>query len=119
MNKTAFLTGFSSHFYGSAKRKAQDIVAQKRQSLIEGTLDFQGQFIEEVPPELLDRHSETERNSHFPDHLRFWAFFSQVASDDASCAAAVARVQSWAEHGGCRFQAQTQARIARRVRICR
>jgi hypothetical protein len=61
--------------------------AQKRQSLVEGTLDFQAQFIEEVPPELLERHSETQRISHFPDHLTFWAFLGQVASDDASCAA--------------------------------
>lgn len=100
MNTTAFLTGFSSHLYGSAKRSAQDIIAQKRQSLIEGNLDFQGQFIEEVPPELLERHSETERISHYPDSLTFWAFFSQIASDDASCAAAVARVQSWSEQRG-------------------
>lgn len=100
MNKTTFLTGFSTHFNGSAKGRAQDIIAQKRQSLVEGTLDFQAQFIEEVPPELLERHSETQRISHFPDHLTFWAFFGQVASDDASCAAAVAHVQSWAEQRG-------------------
>ena len=97
---TPFLTGFPTHLFGSAKRSAQAIVALKRQSLIEGTLDLQQQFLEEVPPELLDRHSGTERSRHYPDRLTFWAFFSQVASDDASCAAAVARVQAWAEQRG-------------------
>jgi len=97
---TPFLTGFSTHLFGSAKRSAQDIIARKRQSLIDGTLDLQQQFIEEVPPELLAAHSGTQRNRHYPDHLTFWAFFSQVANDDASCAATVARVQAWAEQRG-------------------
>lgn len=95
-----FLTGFPTDLFGSAKRSAQDIIAQKRQSLIEGTLDLQQQFIEEVPPELLAKHSGTERNRYYPDHMTFWAFFSQVANDDASCAATVARVQAWARQQG-------------------
>lgn len=98
--KTPFLTGFPTHLFGSAKKKTQDIVAQKRRSLIEGTLDLQQQFIDEVDPELLQRHSRTQRNRHYPDHLTFWAFFSQVASDDASCSGAVARVQAWAQQRG-------------------
>lgn len=98
--KTPFLTGFSTHLFGSAKRKTQDIVARKRRSLIEGTLDLQQQFMDEVDPGILERHSQTRRNRHYPDHLTFWAFFSQVASDDASCAGAVARVQAWAEQRG-------------------
>jgi hypothetical protein len=98
--KTPFLTGFSTHLFGSAKRETQDIVARKRRSLIEGTLDLQQQFIDEIDPGLLQRHSRTQRNRHYPDHLTFWAFFSQVASDDASCAGAVARVQAWAEQRG-------------------
>jgi len=97
---TPFLAGFPTHLFGSAKRSAQDIIAQKRQSLIDGTLDLQQQFIEEVPPELLAEHSGTERNRHYPDHLTFWAFLSQVANDDASCAATVARTQAWAEQRG-------------------
>lgn len=56
--------------------------------------------MEEVPPELLAEHSGTQRNRHYPDHLTFWAFFSQVANDDASCAATVARVQAWAQQRG-------------------
>ena len=58
---------------------------------------MQQQFVEEIDPGLLDRHSKTQRNRHYPDRMTFWAFFSQVASDDASCAAAVVRIQAWAE----------------------
>ncbi len=100
MKRTALLTGFSTQFYGSAKRSEQAIIAQKRQSLLEGTLDYQTQFIDEITPELLDKHSKTERCCHYPDRVTFWAFFSQVISDDASCAAAVARVQCWAQQKG-------------------
>lgn len=99
-SRTPFLTGFSTYLFGSAKSKTQDIVAKKRQSLIEGTLDLQQPFIDEVDPGILERHSQTRRNRHYPDHLTFWAFFSQVASNDASCAGAVARVQAWAEQRG-------------------
>jgi hypothetical protein len=105
--KRPFLTGFSTHLFGSAKRKTQDIVAQKRRSLIEGTLDLQQQFMEEVDPGIMERHSQTRRNRHYPDHLTFWAFFSQVASDDASCAGAVARVQAWAEQRGLPYATLT------------
>lgn len=100
MQKTPFLTGFPTKLFGSAKKKTQEIVYEKRRSLIAGTLDYQQQFIEEIPPELLERHSDTQRKRHYPDSLTFWAFFSQVAGDDASCAAAVARVQAWAEQRG-------------------
>jgi len=99
-NTTPFLTGFPTSLFGSAKRSAQDIIAQKRQSLVEGTLDLQQQFLEEIPPELLAKYSTTERNRHYPDSMTFWAFFSQVANDDASCAATVARVQAWAQQRG-------------------
>lgn len=100
MKKAPFLTGFPTHLFGSAKKKTQGIIAQKRRSLIEGTLDFQQQFMEEISPEILERHSGTQRNRHYPDHMAFWAFFSQVSSNDASCAAAVAGIQAWAEQRG-------------------
>lgn len=94
---TPFLTGFSPFLFGSAKRKEQDRICQERRSFLQGTLDLQQQFLEEIPPELLTRHSATKRSRHYPDHLMFWAFFGQVVSDDSSCAAAVANVQAWSE----------------------
>ena len=68
--------------------------------MIEGTLDVQQQFIEEIDPQLLMRHSTTQRVRNYPGRLTFWAFLMQVASDDSSCAAAVAQVQAWAEQRG-------------------
>lgn len=98
--KTPFLTGFPTHLFGSSKSRTQDVLWRKRRTLIEGTLDIQQQFIEEIDPELLRRHSTTQRVRSYPDRLTFWAFFMQVASDDASCGAAVAHVQAWAEQRG-------------------
>jgi len=98
--KTPFLTGFPTHLFGSSKSRTQDVLSRKRRDLIEGTLDIQQQFIEEIDPELLERHSTTQRVRSYPDQLTFWAFFMQVASDDPSCGAAVAHVQAWAEQRG-------------------
>jgi hypothetical protein len=47
---------------------------------------LQQKFIDEVDPGLLERHSRTQRNRNYLDHPTFWAFFSQVAGDAASCA---------------------------------
>jgi hypothetical protein len=98
--KTPFLTGFSTHLFGSAKGKTQDILSRQRHHLITGTLDLQQQFLQEIDPHLLARHSSTQRTRHYPDRLIFWAFFSQVVSDDGSCAAAVAHIQAWAQQRG-------------------
>ena len=91
-----FLTGLSHLLCGRSKTKVQAVLARERQALIEGGPDVQQQFLEEVPPELLELHSATQRVRSYPDPLTFWAFFTQVSSDDASCAGAVALVQSWA-----------------------
>lgn len=68
--------------------------------MLAGVLDIQGQFMDEIDPDLLAKHSATERVRCYPNPLTFWAFLSQVACDDASCADAVARVQHWAAEGG-------------------
>ena len=94
MFKTPFLTGFPTHLFDSAKKKTQEIVYEKRRSLIEGTLDYQQQFIEEIPPELLERYSQTERKRHYPDSLTFWAFFISVAKVACFCASTLAYIMS-------------------------
>jgi hypothetical protein len=98
--KTPFLTGFPTTLFGSAKRKTQDILADKRRKMLEGTLDLQQQFLEEIDPALLEQHAGNQRNRHYPDRLIFWAFLHQVASDDGSCAAAVAQIQAWCRQQG-------------------
>ena len=94
---TRFLTGFSSLFSGRSKTKTQDIIAQKRTALLAESLDVEQQFCSEIDPALLEELSTTKRVRHYPNRLTFWAFLTQVIDDDASCAAAVARVQSWAK----------------------
>ncbi len=97
MRKTEpFLTGLSALLCGRAKRKTQDILSAKRLALREGgSLDIQQQFIDEIDPELLESHSTTQRVRDYPDPLTFWAFLSQVTSEDSSCARTVSRVQAW------------------------
>ena len=97
---TPFLTGFSSLLCGRAKSKTQAVLAKNRRSLITDALDIQQQFLNEIDPGLLEDYSSTQRVRCYPDALTFWAFLSQVACDDASCADAVARVQSWANQRG-------------------
>ena len=97
MRKTEpFLTGLSALLCGRAKRKIQDILSAKRLALREGgSLDIQQQFIDEIDPELLESHSTTQRIRDYPAPLTFWAFLSQVTSEDSSCARTVSRVQAW------------------------
>ena len=93
---TAFLTGFSALLCGRAKRKMQEVLASKRKALHEDSgPEISHQLRDEIAPELLDRHSVTERVRVYPNPLTFWAFLCQVIGEDGSCARAVARVQQW------------------------
>lgn len=59
-------------------------------------MDIQQQLRDEIDPALLEKYSLTKRVRGYPDVLTFWAFLSQVLTEDASCARAVSRVQVWA-----------------------
>jgi hypothetical protein len=101
VNKTTpFLTGFSALLCGRAKTSTQSILSQKRRKLLEDGIDLQDQFLDEIDPALLARFSATNRVRSYPDPLVFWAFLSQVSSDDPSCAKAVSKVQAWAGQRG-------------------
>lgn len=91
------MTGFSALLCGRAKRKAQEDLAMKRQALRdESGPHIQQQLQDEIAPERLAEHSVTKRVRDYPNTLTFWAFLSQVAGEDSSCARAVSRVQQWA-----------------------
>lgn len=92
---TPFLTGFSTLICGRSKASAQAVLSEKRKQLLDVNIDITQQFADEISPELLDQSSCTERVRDYPDTLVFWAFLHQIASDDASCAHAVAQVQEW------------------------
>ena len=99
-NTTPFLTGFSALFHGRSKRSVQAVLSGKRHALLEGGIDIQQQLRDEIPPDLLEKHSQSERTRAYPDELVFWAFLLQVSSDDSSCSNAVTHVQQWAADKG-------------------
>jgi hypothetical protein len=84
-NTTPFLTGFSALFHGRSKRSVQAVLSGKRHALLEGGIDIPQQLRDEIPPDLLENHSQSERTRAYPDELVFWAFLLQVSSDDSSC----------------------------------
>ena len=101
LTKTPFLTGFSTHLFGRAKSSAQAILSKTRDKLRHnGTGEISAQLATEIPPELVHQHSETQRKRFFPHEVIFWAFLSQVFSEDGSCARAVAQVQEWSRATG-------------------
>ncbi len=63
-------------------------------------LDIAQQLRDEISPELLEKHSATERVRDYPHPLVFWTFLGQVAGEDSSCKRAVSRVQTWAHQQG-------------------
>lgn len=96
-NKTPFLTGFSTSFFGRAKRCMHAILSSRRTALCDGAaLDVQQQLRDEIDPVLLEQHSTTQRVRGYPEVLTFWSFLCQTLDGDASCARAVSRVQVWA-----------------------
>lgn len=95
-NNTPFLTGFSTLLCGRAKRKRQEQLRMEHERLVSelpGGLSHQ--LSEEISAKLLRSLSSSKRDREYPDEVVFWGFLSQVMSQDASCSAAVARVQAW------------------------
>lgn len=98
---TPFLTGFPTLLFGRAKRSAQAILKRQRKELHENSVgEISAQFAEEIPPELVQKHDSTERIRTYSHAVTFWAFLTQIFSEDASCAKAVARVQQWCRQLG-------------------
>jgi len=96
LTKTPFLAGFSALLCGRSKRKMQEVLSGERQAICQRSPDgLCQQLRSEISPQLLSEHRTTERNRVYPNEVTFWAFLSQVFSEDASCARAVARVQQW------------------------
>jgi hypothetical protein len=94
--KGPFLTGFPTLLFGKAKRSAQEVLKRQRKELYEKSVgEISAQFAEEIRPEVVERHASTKRTRVYPQTVTFWAFLTQVFSEDGSCAKAVARVQQW------------------------
>lgn len=90
MNKTKFLTGFLTKFFGSAKRKTQDLICQRTQKLIHDSLGgFVLQFSKFIPPSFLPDTATDQRKRVFTSEVTFWAWMSQILGCNSSCSQAV------------------------------
>lgn len=95
-NKTPFLRGFPTALFGRPKASAQKVLERKRaRLLVASPAELSRQLAEVIPPELVESFSKSIRNRVYSQVIVFWAFLSQVLGEDASCAKAVAQVQSW------------------------
>jgi IS4 transposase len=101
LTKAPFLSGFPTILFGSVKRKMQDILQSERKAIEErcpGGLSRQ--LAEEIPADMISRHSSSKRDRVYPHGVTFRAFLSQVLCEDGSCARAVAGVQQWMRERG-------------------
>ena len=95
LTKTPFLTGFSTLLCGRAPRRLQERLQAERRSIYEKSPDgLAQQLSEEIPAELVNELSESQRERVYPDQVTFWTWLTQVLGG-GSCAWAVSRVQQW------------------------
>ena len=82
-SKPPYLTGFSTLLFGRAKRSAQEILRARRAELHRrGLGEISAQLADEIPPEVVERHATTVRHRVYSQEVTFWAFLSQVYSED-------------------------------------
>src|ERR1035437_2778912 len=100
--KEPFLTGFSKHLYGSAKRSTQrSIQLFRKKALRDSTSSFARLFENILPAAWLAGIDPTRRIRDFPLILVFWAWFAQIIEGNASCSKALSMIQSWSVAAGC------------------
>lgn len=94
--KEPFLTGFSSHLFGSTKRSTQAIFQNKTRHLRSTTISGLSMLFENIlPVEKLNEWCQSERKRTYDSVTTFWAWCSQILESNASCHKAVSNVQSW------------------------
>ena len=93
--KEPFLTGFSSHLFGSTKRSTQAIFQNKTRHLRSTTISGLSMLFENILiVEKLNEWSRSERKRTYDSVTTFWAWCSQILESNASCHKAVSNVQS-------------------------
>ena len=99
--KQPFLTGFPTTICGRVRRRLQDSIAARRKSLAESSIaTYALQFSPVIPAHFLEGISNSKRRRHYCNVVVFWAWLAQVLEANASCAKAVALVQSWEADAG-------------------
>ena len=117
--KQPYLTGFSSHLFGSAKRSAQAIFQDKIQQFGSTTISGLSMLFENIlPSSKLNDWSQSKRKRIYDSSTTLWAWCSQILESNASCHKAVSNVQAWREQLGLTIpSSQTKAYCAARRRL--
>lgn len=117
--KEPYLTGFSSHLFGSAKRSAQAIFQDKVQQFSSTTISNLSMVFEKVlPPSELNGFCSSKRKRIYDESTTLWAWCSQILEANASCHKAVSNVQSWRQQLNLPTPSpQTKAYCAARKRL--
>ena len=94
--KQPYLTSFSSHLFGSAKRSTQAIFQDKVQQFGSTTISGLSMIFEKVlPPSELSQWCSSKRKRIYDESTTLWAWCSQILESNASCHKAVSNVQAW------------------------
>ena len=117
--KEPFLTGFSSHLFGSAKRSTQALFEDKIQEFGATTISGLAMLFENILPSVkLNEWHQSERKRIYDPTTTLWAWCSQILESNASCHKAVSNVQSWREQLGLTVpSSQTKAYCEARKRL--
>lgn len=98
---TRFLPGLSTKLQGRARRRQLETLRRQRERARSESISDLGTLFDFVLPlEKLTTVSKTVRDRVFPEVVTFWGWFSQIVSGNASCAQALAMVQSWHAEAG-------------------
>lgn len=96
-----YLTGFSRHFFGSAKRNLQVKFQQKAQEIGSSCISDLAMLSETIlPRSFMNDVACSKRVRYYDSISTFWAWTSQVLDGNASCSKAVSNVQSWRKQLG-------------------
>ena len=96
-----YLTGFSRHLFGSAKRNLQADFQKKAQQIGSSCISDLSMLFEPILPRLfMNEVSHSQRVRYYDSLSTFWAWTSQVLDGNASCSKAVSNVQSWRKQLG-------------------
>lgn len=96
-----FLTGFSTQFCGSIRRRLRDVLAAKRRDLAENSIaTYSMQFSHILPADFLHGLSVSKRIRHYCNVVVFWAWIAQIFEANASLSKAVSLIQAWCDDSG-------------------
>lgn len=98
---TNFLPGLSTKLQGRARRRQLETLRLLREKARSESISDLGTLFDFVLPlEKLAAVSRTVRDRIFPEVVTFWSWLSQIVLGNASCAHALAMVQSWHSEAG-------------------